>query len=543
MALGAAALVFVSLAQKSQFRQLPSLSVALAVFTVGLFLRAWLHEAAYFQSALLWGLYAAFAASLVLVGSELAASFSVERTCDLLARCVLVGAVLNSTCGVLQIMGIPPSLDSFIAHLNGARAIGNVGQANLYANYLALGEASLVYLYIRGSLSLGKSLAIGSSLVLGASLAASRTSALYGAIFVLLAIPFGMRQHAHGHSPLRVTISLAVAILAAQILIPDAMNAFGYNVESGFARRDINGAEELLADKAANLRLLAWKTAAQLFARSPWFGVGPDEFAGAAYRMGLPPAMAGGEIWTAAHNLPLQLLAETGVFAAGLIVFALLAWFYKSTTLFFRTPTPGGWWILACASVEVMHALLEYPLSYAHFLAVTALIMGVGTSGGISIRPLAVRSAAISFAGIGAVLLALYLKDYVRFDLASPVSGSRSLAPDAEVGRDRESLAELSRGLLAPRTELWLFAAFPVDENHLSQKISVGQRVLRLWPAPDVVARQSVFVALQGRDAEASELLEQALRTYGYESQSLANAITAAPEKARVVLGPALMKR
>lgn len=91
---------------------------------------------------------------------------------------------------------------------------------------------------------------------------------------------------------------------------------------------------------------------------TPWIGIGPNAFAGVAFAQGLPPEVAGNQVWTSPHNLVLHLLAETELIGAGLICLGVLAWIRKSAGLFW----------------------LEYSLLYAHFLAITALVMGVGAS-------------------------------------------------------------------------------------------------------------------------------------------------------------------
>ena len=129
-------------------------------------------------------------------------------------------------------------------------------------------------------------------------------------------------------------------------------------------------------------------------------------------------------------------------------------------------------------------------------------------------------------------LLAVTLDAYLKFDLASPVAAGRSLASDHDVALDRNSLARLSEGLLAPRAELWLFLALPLNATDLAEKVAIGNRVLRFWPSRDVVVRQSIFLALAGRHDEAVTLLKQGVRTFRTRDKEIAESVQAAPSEA-----------
>ena len=539
-ALGLAAMGLTAVARRNTAARIPALSVWLGLFALTLVVRAFGGHAAYPQSPLLWALYALFAALLVILGHGLATQLGQERVCDTLAAFLLAGAAANSIAGVLQVTGIPPLIDSFVSYLHGPRAIGNVGQANLYANYLALGEASLVYLFARGKIGRMAAIAAGLLLLAGAALAASRSSFLYLGYFALLGwVALRRNEGAPARRLCNASIVLAVSGLLLQWLVPAGLNALGVTIDSGF-HRSAPAEGAFAQDTYSGQRLLAWELAWQLFAAAPWIGVGPGEFSGAGFVHGLPVEMAGGEIWSSPHNLLLQLLAETGLAGAVPVVAGVLIWARRSAGDFLRAPNPAIWWVAACTGVGIMHALLEYPLWYAHFLAVTALVMGVGASSGLQMRPRAVRTLLAASAVAGTAALAVTLKDYVRFDLASPVFAGRSLAPDAEVLADRATLRELRHGLLAPHVEPWLFLALPLDGDGLAEKIAIGERVLRVWPSSQIVSRQCVYLALAGRDKEALALLAQGLKASAAQRAKIARIIADAPLAARSVLQPAL---
>jgi len=541
LALGSAALALMALAPRKAPAGLPVPAVFMAMFAMTLAARAFGQQSAYPQSPLVWALYAMFAAMVLALGRALCVEFGKERASDVLAGFFLAGALANAFCGALQTTGIPGAMSDFVAHLQGIRATGNLGQANLYANYLALGEASLIYLYARGRLGVFPAFACGLVLVVCAALATSRASPLYAAGFALLGyLAMRGRKDACARRLYVASLVLAASVALAQWMVPAGIGAMGYRIDGGFFRNSPSNLEGPLPDEAANLRLSAWALAFKLFADAPLMGVGPDEFAGAAFEYGLPPELAGAQLWTSPHNLVLHLLAETGLVGASLVGLALFTWLHNTSREFFRIQELSVWWLLACVGVEMLHALLEYPLWYAHFLAITALLMGVGATGDIALRPWVLRAAFGLSAIVGAALLSLSLGAYLKFDLASPIAGGRSLAQDSEIASDRASLAELGQSLLAPRAQTWLFLSFPLDEANLAEKLAVGRRTMRLWPSREVAVRQTIFLALAGRDDEAVALLNASLKTFPTARRMFTEAVESAPPRARAALGRAL---
>ena len=537
LALGVGAIGFAA-ASRNLGTRVPVVALWLGAFALFLTVRALVPQLTYPQGALLWATYSLYAALLVTLAYCLVENFGREHVCEMLAVFLLAGAILNAIAGVLQVVGIPKPIDAYVSYLHGTRAIGNVGQSNLYANYLALGEASLVYLYSRGRVRMGVALAAGVLMLTGAALAAARTSTLYSIVFAILGL---LALRARGEASNRrlgyAAIALAFAGVILQWLVPIWVNALGFRIEGGFDR-NVSEDWDYGLDESTSMRLLAWQLAVQIFSAAPWLGVGPGEFAGAAFSYGLSPQFAAREIMTSPHNLVLQLLSETGLVGTALVAAGIISWALRIAPAFMRAPSGPLWWVVACASVQIIHALLEYPFWYAHFLALAALVMGAGTVAPVAVRPRALRNVFVASAVGGAVLLGVHLRDYFRFELASPVYAGRSLETDADLQRDLETLAGLRGGLFAPRAELWLFLALPYEGSKSEEKIEIGNRVMRTWPIRDVVIRQCIFLALAGRDAEATALFRKALQTFAYRHKAVQITVAAAPDKARRVLEP-----
>lgn len=535
-AIGLTALGLAMLGRGSSRVRVPTPSIFLGLFAAILFVRGFAGHPAYAQLPFLWACYVLFAALLVILGHDLAACFGRERVCDVLAAFLLAGALANSISGVLQVTGIPQSVDAFISYLNGRRATGNIGQPNLYANYLALGGASVAYLYARGTVRPSLAFAACMLLLPAAALAVSRTYLLYLGYFVILGwVALRRYENGFGHRICIAAIALGIVGSQLQWLVPAIFNASGFLIE-----RASPAEWTATVDASSGLRLIVWQLAWDLFASAPWLGVGPGEFPGAGFAHGLPAELGAELIWTSPHNLILQLLAETGLVGALPVAAGLILWAAQSKHDFLSGRSPAMWWVAACVGVELMHALVEFPLWYAHFLAIAALLVGIGSGAGLAVWHLPARLvlAALSLAGVLGLASTMY--DYARFDLALPASAGRSLAPPSRSAADRAVLRELRGGILAPRIELMLFLALPLDREDVADKISIGARVLRVWPSSHVVARQSIFLALAGQDEAAIQLLSRGLKRSKAQRELIAKIIAEAPPDARSVLQPLL---
>src|SRR5258708_27111268 len=86
---------------------------------------------------------------MIWLGAQLTAELGIARVATVLATFLLAGALANSLAGVLQFYGRPKLFEDVGAELHGNHAYGNIAQANIYANYLALGESALLVLCLR----------------------------------------------------------------------------------------------------------------------------------------------------------------------------------------------------------------------------------------------------------------------------------------------------------------------------------------------------------------------------------------------------------
>jgi O-antigen ligase len=480
----------------------------LIVFALFLAVQAAGGRQAYPQLPLLAALYVLYAVLMIWLGAQLVSAFGIERVATVLAAFLLAGALANAVSGVLQFYGRPALLEDLIAELRGGRAYGNIAQANLYANYLALGEGALLLLWLRARVRTTYALPALALLVLGSALSGSRGALLYALWYAVLGFLAVRVQDGTQEQRLKFTAyAVAGAVLAAYFAVPwvNAVLHLGPSGERAFDRLE-----------QGEPRWQAWLIALRVFVAAPLAGVGIGEFAGAAFESGLDPSLTTiGEVWTSPHNLPLHLLAETGLVGTVLVLGGLCLWGWQAARRYRGDPPLALWWILAAAGIELIHSLTEFPLWSAHFLGVTALLIGASVGPG--------RLPAVSRAsGIGAgaacavlsVVLAIMLRDYVRLDVTRTTGTTVTLAPAIQAQRDAATMRELTHGLMAPVAELWIVRGAPLDRSDLAEKLAMSERVTRCWPANAVVVRRAVFLALDDKMEKARSLLARALATF-----------------------------
>jgi hypothetical protein len=519
-ALGIAAMLAALAGRRSASIPVPLAARWLIAFALFLAAQTLAGKSNYPQLPLLGALYAFYAALLIWLGARLAASPGSERAASVLAACLLAGALANAAAGMIQFYGRPPLLEDIIAELrhgpqhNGA--YGNIAQANLYANYLALGATALLFLWLRGGLSTAYALAAGLLLTWASVLSGSRAALLYALWFAVLGL---LAERMHGGRRLKfAAYGLAGAMLAAQLALPWFNHALDLGPASQGAFERLVG----VSNGRTEARWQAWLLALRVFADAPIAGAGVGEFAGAAFEMGLSPAMAEGEVWTSPHNLPLHLLAETGALGAILALAGLAIWCWQAGRRYFAAPQPALWWIIAAAGIELIHSMFEYPLWNAHFLGVTALLMGLGTApsapAGAASR--LSRTLAAGLCVALALALAILLRDYLRLDATRATGTSLTLASSADSDRDAALMRSLTHGPLAPMAELWIFLGAPLDRSDLAARLRMSERVARYFPANAVVVRRAAFLAFEGEGAEARRLLLHAMRSFPHRCKA-----------------------
>lgn len=460
--------------------QIPTLTVVLGVFTLFVLGQSYVVELAYAQQSLCVVLYVVWAALLLWVGAALKNDFGLERTVDLMARAVLVGAMLSAILALVQTYvpgseGIP-----FVLHSGTGRATGNTGQPNFLANLAAMGLVSIAYLHVRLRTSMLAAGFAAALLVWVLVLTGSRVG--LGMLITLAALGGYLLIRSRSDAEKRIAafaLGCLVAYFAFQVLAPIFHQYLGVEA-SGFSLKD----REVLGGGSTRIRAFLWQEAVRMFLDAPWIGVGVMNFASTLYASGAVDGTLNlAEAERYAHNMVLQLLSETGLIGASIILGGLLVW----TTDFFRARSGIGsvawWWLAGILAVQAVHNAFEYPLWHAQFLGPTAVVLGIGTVRCVRLdvgRTLRASIAALAL--LGAVTLGLAADSFVRVQHWMFPDPWGKAAPANELAQNYLTVAHLGGSLLGPYVELGLVASFPLDAQDLEYRHEVVDRSLRWWP-------------------------------------------------------------
>ncbi len=265
-----------------------------------------------------------------------------------------------------------PQYADLISYPSTGRVFGNLRQPNHYATAVALGLAGLAWWTPRLRASTVWAIVIGLSWAL--VVCGSRTGmvqAVVAAVLVLIAVRGAWR------SP-RWSALVAVPVLYAVwwLALREADHLGWISFLDAVTRQ---------LDQPVNARALIWRNAVQVFEHLPWFGAGWGQLGWglqhAAIHHALQPLPL--DNIDNAHDLILQLLAETGLVGTVPVLLVALAWLWRAAR---------GWVNLGRAAPDApaplpltawmgvaflgLHSLVEYPLWYLYFLWVFAFLAG-----------------------------------------------------------------------------------------------------------------------------------------------------------------------
>jgi len=521
-ALGLAALAPLSARRFWDEVEIPVLTLWLLAFAALLLLQlVWL-DIAYSEISLLGALYVVWAALLIWLGRVLAKSCGTERLAIWLAAMLLLGGLLNAAAAVLQFYNIDFAFGSMVANLaaNQNRAYGDLGQSNHFANYVTLALISALYLRIKGRLNWPTIAACAGALLYALSLSGSRAPWLY----LLSALALSLWFRAKSDIPRLRRAALVMALLLPSFaLVQFAMSHYGLVDRPALpAYAPVTSIDRFMEEltrgssssqTGAQERIYMWRQALLMWSRAPLLGVGFGQYAGVFFEQAAELAryhISG--YGSNAHNALLELLAETGLVGAGLIGAGLLGWLLGLRRRL--AVTAESWWMLCLLAVLFVHSMIEYPLWYAHFLGVAAILLGMGSQRSLRLHLTALSRFAFPVVVMaGCLALGSVLHAYRDLEgLLYP----RVLPKNQEelVGRN-EALLELHRDtLLAPYVELSYAGIIVADRNNLQDKLALNGRALRLRPIPELAYREVLLLGLDGEQDAALLQLDRAVVVY-----------------------------
>jgi O-antigen ligase len=507
--LGLAAALLLAARQSWREAELPVMALVPPALALLMGVQSALGRVPYPEQVVTATYYLLWASLLMLLARVLARELGMAAVATTLAWFLLVGGVLSALAGFIQHYHFFPALEILVTQKMSPRVYGNLGQPNHYAAYVTMGLCSVAYLYGSGRLRAAWAIACAALLLPALALSGSRSPWLYlGILAVLALLLFRARREAASRRLLVYSLCLIPGFVVAGFIVAQwgasassAVAATGEQVTS--AQRLFDAAAGV--DNRLHLAFVAWA----IFLQAPFLGVGWGQFAWHYFehQAQFGPGIASLPL-NHAHNIVLQLLAETGIAGTLLFLGAALHWLWGQRRVLLDL---DRWWLFALLAVIGIHSLLEYPLWYAYFLGVAAILLGLGSERNHTMDLGRIgRPAALVVLAAGAFALYSVSNSYRDFE--------RLFVLGAAMPEENEVAAILSRAyrqpVLAPYANVAVSFGIDVDRNGLREKLEFNGRVMRFAPLDVVVYRHAMLLALAGEREAARNQLVRAARAY-----------------------------
>jgi hypothetical protein len=436
-----------------------------------------------------------------------------------LAVFLLLGAELNAMAGILQHYRWHTFLDSVITSKNAMAIYGNMAQPNHYANYIAMGLVSLglLRMHLRSWLSVLLALPLLYVLVMSGS----RSSWLYLLGMTALAFIWQLRDKTSRHL-LNYSLILLIGfgLMHWVVELPFLAGSSGVTTLQRLMTSDTNG----------SIRLYLWHESWLIFTQFPFLGAGLGQFAWQHFQM-VPelhaPNILG--LYNNAHNLVMQLAAEMGLAGVLVLLGTLGMWVWQIRHV---KITLHHWWGYSILLVLGIHSMLEYPLWYAYFMGVAAILLGV-----LDFSAFRLELRSLGRISVGAILLlgllsvAQLQQGYQRLERA--LASRPKSAEDTSAGkRMREGMIEVhGYPLLQPYAELFMNNWIDVNADELDRKIELNEKAMKFIPIATVVYRRANLLAMSNRQDEARWQMERAIWSYPADFPSQSKELAALADK------------
>jgi len=488
----------------------PLIGLAPLGLAVLLTLQVVLDRVPYAEQALTAGLYLLWATLMAVLGHVLGRRMTLDSIARTLAWFLLAGGLIHALVGLVQHYHVSTPFNFLVARKISEGIYGNLGQPNHYAASITLSLASAGYLYGRGVLAVAAATACAALFLAVLALTGSRSPWLYLATLMGFAVVL--------HRLRRDGASRRLAIFACWLLpgfiVAQWLVTLPFLVPDSGPMMTTSAERLFQITSGIGPRLVLWGEAWQMFLAAPVLGAGFGQFAWNHFQAASgAPAAAG--VFNHSHNIVLQLLAETGIAGALIVVGAVLAWLAGLRRVNFDLE---WWWLLSLLAVIGVHSLLEFPLWYAYFLGPAALLLGLGAQHSLAVRfPGAARAAVALAIAAGCVNLIAVVPAYRDFERLVFSAGPQEPHASSDPGFTQALMKVHDEPLLKPYVELAIAYGVSVDRAQLPDKLELVTRAMHFAPVEVVAYRRALLLALAGNAEAAREQLERSLRAYPSE--------------------------
>ena len=515
--------------------RLPRASILFLGFAMLMALQIALGRVNYGQLNLLGAVYVLWAAALAMLANRLTGILGAAALVTGLSWFLTAGALLSALIGLMQLLGVASPLAPLMLPQLHGRIYANTGQPNHLANYLFLGLASTGYLWSTRRLSLVPALILCLSLFAVLVVSGSRTVWLYAVAFVVLSLAMRMsRQSAEIRRLLVFSIFVFAGLVLVQWAVAGLLPQRSTAVETMGARIQSLGL-------SSPTRLRFWDEAQMMFRDAPVLGVGFRQYAWNRFLLAekLPASGYDEGIVDHAHNLVFQTAAEFGIVGLVILFGGLAWWGWSVRGALIDAPR---WWMAAVLAVLGLHSMLEYPLWYAYFLGIAAIVMGAierdapkvnDGPGGRLILIAAVMLGALSSVNVYRdyrVMQSLQRNANSQAGAAAQSGEDRRLARTPELTRTSgliqapgAVLIDLQRNsLFTPYVEHALARRMLLNREHLADKLELNRRAMQFQPSNDFAYRQALLLAMTTDVEDMRRQWDLAVSNYpGYREEAI----------------------
>lgn len=511
-ALGLAAML--ALAHRSR-GPLPWMTAGLAAFVCVLGVQVALGRVAFAERSTLAMLTVYWLALLVMAGQCLAEQWGSERLAACLQAAMAAGAFLMALSGLMQFYRI----EVLGVRILPEHVVGLVGQRNHLASIVSCGLWSLAYLWAGRKVSAATVALAALPMVMVLPLSGSRAVWVFALAAAAVAALHWSPRDERSRRLLLMTMALWTALAIAQLHL---------DAESGNRLTAALAEGGNLGDR---LRVVLARYAWVIFQQHPLLGAGFGEFAWNVFALAPGMGVTVGRIVDhQAHNLALQLLAETGLLGAAAILVPMAAWLLRHRWRSCSGASAAHAWMGCVVLIILAQSLVEFPLWYAYLAGPLALVMGMGCAKPHSPSPLHIAALrprwALPVAALvmGTLVLGTLMRDF-RAIVAWRAELDRGAAAGRPMTQDQAArLIALRDSAFAWRIEPAVAAMVGDAPGSAALAAALTERALRSHPHPELAERYVRLLASAGREQEAAHWREAGRVAFG-EAQGVFNAM------------------
>lgn len=502
--LGILSIVVFFKAAKNSLKLAPTIIVPLALILL-LGVQWFVGIGVYWQETSLGILYLCWAAMLILVVTELKEQLPLETIVTWLAYALLLGGLGNTIVVLMQLFGVDDFFWTF--GRRGKSYTGNLAQVNLLTDYLSLTLTSVFYLHIKNHLKANTVYVSVFFLLIALALTGSRMSWLYILLITLSFYVFGRNSNQQTwQAKSKLILWLPLLYGSVQFVLPMLVEL----IASNSAVLPPAPAERLAAFATQeSVRIAMIKEAFDIISLHSWLGVGWGQYVWYDLIFADTHTSHTGFV-SHTHNLFVQILVECGIFALLALIIGSLYWLMR---LFKQDNTIERWWLLLIGGIIFVHSMLEYPLWYAHFLGVFAVVVALADKS-IALKfnqPSVVTLAAgtVLVAALSLIVVTTYQYRQIEYW----VNNYPKLNKQQRVSMLNEMTTMHQKTLVAEPLYLILTRAYsilPSKQAPMEYKIAEYERVLHYVQAKEDIYRYVLLLAANGQIEKATAYLKRA---------------------------------